>query len=410
MLKYEETDFCRVSVEYVAEPDDVILKWTETEDEVIKETQKLRLPGFRKGKATREAVKFHFNKQIKERVKQKLISQASDEYIYETKAKILFYPQIEQAEIDKDYFHCRMSVLKRPDFELGEYKGFKIPKPHYHQSAEELTQKTLQDLRVQHGEIRPFSEGDFVMRGDKITCDMECLINGNDKVPEFTKEGMIYDVGSGLYSQIDEEILGCAVGETREFVGKYDENTPANFKITVHMGMRTDPAPLDDSLAERAGFKDYNELENTIRSMSKNQIEQWEKQQIKKQINLQLLNNHQFQVPEFLVNAEVRNILKQYGAEEQKQDSETLEQLKEEAVKRVRLSFIFDKVKDQEADVVFSTGELLNMLKGKLEDSGQNVEEMIDKLQKDGSLYGILAAMESEIVQEFLVKNCEIVE
>lgn len=411
MLKYEEKEFCKVHLEYSPTTEIVEEKREQALNEVFKESKNITLKGFRKGKASVDAIKLHFRANIEENIKQKLISQAMDEYVFESKAKTIFYPQIISLSLRDNNFNCELVVLKQPDFTLNQYKDFEIPKPHISESASEMVEKALQTLRVQYGDVISYQEGDFVQVGDKVTLDMKCLTE-NKTIEEFTKEGVLYEVGSGLYRDIDDNILGMMPGEERYFNTVFDQNTgeKATFTIFVHMGVKTVPCALDDELAKKVGMEDFKQLRAYLDGESNKQVKNTETQQIQQQIVQRLLVNHDFEVPEFLINAESEQLAIKFGTKFNDLDDDTKVNIRTRAKDMVKLTLILNAIREQEPEMTYSESEIIEKLRTQLSSSGKDANKLLVEAQNSGQLAGMIAGIQHQATMEWLVSHSKIME
>src|SRR5271166_1274316 len=169
-----EKEYCKVSVRCEADAELIANK----KQEVVNKFKSLDVPGFRKGRASADAVKMHYKKQIAETLTQELAETAYNDALAQHNIKPFGRPNFSMANIDGSKFVCEFSVHKHPDFELKEYKGFDIPKPADAISEEEFAQKILEDLRVKYGSINPYVETDFVQMGDNVILDYSASLDG----------------------------------------------------------------------------------------------------------------------------------------------------------------------------------------------------------------------------------------
>ena len=313
-MQIEEKEFCKVQVTYVAEPEKVIDKREEVTKDLYKEISKTIVPGFRKGKAPLTAVKMHYRKQIEEATRREMVSVAESEILFETKMKTLFYPQVLDARLSDSRFECTLLFMKKPPFELKQYKGFEIPKPHSPKTQAELTEHMLQELRVKYGDVTPYQETDFVQIGDKITMDVKCTAEGK-AVEELTKEGVFYEVGQGFYREFDDNIQGMSAGEERTFDVLWDTatNERATFDVKVHMGVKSVPAALDDAFAQKLGLESYDKLRAEVEGVAVRKIEEYETKMIQQQIVSRLMSEHEFEIPEWLISMDAQQLAMQHG-------------------------------------------------------------------------------------------------
>lgn len=410
-IKYEEVEFCKVRLEYLAPVEIVEQKREQALEEIFKESKKMTLKGFRKGTAGLDAVKMRFRKEIDESIKQKLIGQAVEDYTFETHAKTVFYPEVKTVQLKNNHFECSMIISKKPDFELKQYKGFEIPKPHVSQSSLEMIEKALQEIRVSNGDVKPYGADDFVQIGDKVTLDMKCEAQGKI-VEEFTKEGALYEVGSGLYLDIDDNIQGMTSGEERTFETVWDPETKemAKFTIFVHMGVKTIPVALDDELAKKVGFESLDKLRTHLEGQVVSSITEQETKEIKQQIIQRLLAEHQFEVPTFLLDLQAEEICSKFGTQLSNVDADQKKKIYDRAKDMVRLSMIVDSIRQQEPESLFSEREVIDHIRNQLTLSGQDPEKFLAEALRSGRLTGIVAGLQDQAVFEWLVKNSKIVD
>ena len=78
-------------------------------------------------------------------------------------------------------------------------------------------------------------------------------------------------VGGGPMPGFDQNLLGMALGEEREFDFVAPEGglpsisgKTIHFKATLVMGSKTVPCPLDDELAKRMNKKDFAEVQEFV--------------------------------------------------------------------------------------------------------------------------------------------------
>ena len=96
-VQVNEVDYCKLEVQYSADPDVVESK----RDEVMQSLKKIKIPGFRKGKAPESAIKMKMSKEIATTVIEHMKAQAYDDVVFETEIKPIAYPQFEDVNISK---------------------------------------------------------------------------------------------------------------------------------------------------------------------------------------------------------------------------------------------------------------------------------------------------------------------
>jgi trigger factor len=403
LVETKELEYCKLEVLYTALPDVV----REKEKEAVAALRSVQISGFRKGKAPDYAIRARCKDKIKLWMQRELATLAYDDTIFEKKIKTIGYPQFSDVKLDGNNFSCKMVILKKPDFELKQYKGFDIPKPHMDRDVDAAVEKTIQDLRMRFADVAPYKDGDFVDTGDQVTMNYYSTVDGEEQEKA---EGVLYSVGEGKWPALDENMLGMAPGETREFDSTIDGKA-TKCKVTVHMGMKRVPCPMDDELALKVGLQNFAEVRQKIAVIANEQIKNKDNNLVKQQLILRLLEENVFDVPAWLIDMEVQHIIMQHGISSTESLSDEEHNLfKEKAIKQIKLSLILDSVRDTEPEAVLSDAEAINGLKQQVSMQGQDPEAFVVKAQKSGSLFGMSSQLKDEFALQWLVNNSKVTE
>lgn len=412
-MKVETTDkeYCVKTVEYWADPD--VLK--EKETEAVEALRKVQIPGFRKGKAPDYAIRARCKQRIRDWMAREMCSQAFDDVIFETNIKPIGYPEFKEIKCNGKEYFCKMDVYVKPQFELGKYEGLKIPKPDINRDVDAMVEASVQDLRMRLGDKAPYGEEDVVDKKDQITMSFEATING-ESFEGSSAQGELYTVGEGKFPEFDDFLIGMKPDEEREFELVFPDDIPeiggktANFKVTVHMGMKQSPHPIDDSFLEKCGVKDLDELKDKLRTITSARVKENESLYINQQISKQLVASHDFEVPEFLLKPEAQRLAQQYGFNFKDLEEDKQKELLEVAEKNTKLSLILDSIKDEEPEAFMDDSEAQNALMNKLQQQGQDPNKFLVEAQKNGTLASIVSSLKNEFVLQWIASKAEIVE
>lgn len=407
----EEKEYCKVEVCFQAEPEKVVSKRNEVTDKLFKEVSKTGMAGYRKGKAPISAVKSRYRKQIESETERELQALAYDEIIFETKMKTIFYPQIIKSVLDNSKFQIRMLFMKKPTFELKQYKGFEIPKPHVGISAPDLVEQMIQQMRMENGDVVPFSDTDFIQKSDKVTLDVKCTVES--KVDEnLSSDGMLYNVGDNFYPGFDDNIQGMAVGEERTFDLLWDDATQkrATFVVKFNMGVKTVPCALDDEFAKKIGLESYAQLRERVEGAAGSRIKASEMKLIAQQIVARLVTEHDFEVPGWLTLLEAKQLAAKHQLVWNDLEEDTRTKITSLAQEQVKISLIMDSIRDAEPDTQLSEKEMLEIIRQRVAQLGQDPEQYLVESQRSGRLFGVVAALQHEATLQWLVDQSKIVE
>lgn len=407
-IEVKEVDYCKLEVNYSADPDIVKSKY----QEVISEFKRVKLPGFRIGKAPESAIKAVLGKQLAVYVAEKMKSHAFDEAIFESGAKAIGTPKFDDVQIDNSNFSCKMTFLKRPEFELANY-NYEIPEPKVLDIDAEV-EKALNDLRIRFGEMRPYEDNEFVENGDQITLAYEATVDG-EPFDGSKAEGQLYVVGENSLPGFDDNILGMQPGETRTFevtLPEYLSDVGGKlsvFNVTFHMGTKTVPHALDDTLAKACGVESFENLKDQLRKIALAKSTQAQLLEIRKQVSARLVADNDFKIPSELVTIEAQHMSIQNGIDWYQLSDEQRNMFLEQAEKSVKLSFLLQKIRDVEPDSVLSEEDTKHGLSKRAAIQGNDPEQYLNSLYKSGQYLGIASAFRDEYTLQWVVDRVKLI-
>lgn len=408
-----ELEPCKLSINYTADAAEIFNK----RSEVLQHFKKAPVPGFRPGKATVDAIRMHYRTQIEESLKRALAEDAYHNTLFEKKIKPHGPPRMNTAFLGDGKFTCEFVLYTKPDFTLSNFKGIEVPKPHETTTDIELAEKMIQELRVKAGEAVPFSEGEFVQSGDNVIVNYDATVDGA-KIDVLCGEAEMLTVGSSQLVEFDNNLLGMAVGETREFdlvvpegglpsmVGK-----TIHFTVSLTMGSKSIPAPLDDTLAAKVGKKDFSELKELALGAAQARVQELFKHSVLESIIHNLVDNNPIAIPNWMALSEA-----QYLAHNAKLDWATLpdadkEKYLELSNKNVTLALVLDKIRESEPEAQLSDQEVFDMIKRNIaQNKPTDFDAAIAEMQRTGYLQILMSRIRDEHTLDFVVKSARIIE
>ena len=389
----EEIEDCKLNIKYTADSDVV----EEKIQQAINELKNLKIPGFRKGKASTAVIKLKFKDRIEQWVKTEMLNSAHEDILFETKIRPISNPQIKSSKLTGNNFSCELLYMKKPDFTLQQYEGLNIPDPHMEKDVNEMIESFLQDLRMKHGDVQAYEDTDRVKDGDKVTLSYLSSV-GNE-------EGKVHTVGSGpLFSpEFDENLVGMALDEQRLFTINVDGN-PVDFTVTIHMGLKTTPCALDDNLAQACQLKDLAELRNAVENVAKEQYNVSRDDKISKQIVNQLVASHDFNPPSWLVDMEYQQLAAQENINLETVTDQVKEDVRSRALNNVKFALILDSIRLDKPEAEVSDEEAINGIKSMVSQRGvPNVDEWVASAAKTGTLYGLVARFKNDYTMKYII-------
>jgi trigger factor len=415
IVTVEEPEYCKLKAHYEADPEVVEGKI----EEAMAELRKVKIPGFRKGKAPDNAIKVRLRPQINQYIAREMVTEAIDAIQFETDCKPIGQPKFSNITIKGNKFSCDVELNKKPKFEVHEFK-FEVPKPSVELDEEALAEKSLFNLRLRVGDVEPYEEDNFVELGDDITFSFSATIEVDGKPEPFegsTVEGEMYKVGSDRWNGFDDYLLGMKAGETRKFNFVF-ENGPediigktAQFEVTVHMGTKRKPHPINEEFYKMMGVENIEELMDKLRAISKASIKRSEQEQIRGQVAIRLVEHNEFDVPLFLIEGEAKSMAAQSGLEFDKNlsDEEKKKFLKQ-AERNVRLTLILDSIRDAEPDSVLNDAEAQTHIVKHMQAQGQDPGTLFNNPALRPQVAHLISGIKDEFTLQWVANQATMIE
>lgn len=411
-LEIKEVEFCKFSVHYEEGMEEVLKKT----NEVSNRFKHLNVPGFRPGKAPLDAIQMHYRKQINDLIKQELAENAYYNVLFDKKFKPFGKPVFNSLNLEAFKFSCDFDILTKPDFELKEYKDIEVTKRSSPLSVDDFVQKMLEEIRYKHGDSEPFGDDDFVQMGDNLILNYQAKIDG-ELIKELSSEAELLTVGSTPLPGFDDNLLGMKASETRTFIvnappgiKKEFADKKIEFTVTFETASRTVPAALDDNLAKKLDFENFDALKKQAYVLASEKVKDLEDKQIADQVLKQLVENHDFKVPSWLVGGEARMIASNSGISDWNLLSESdIEMFTSVAERNVKLSLILEKIRENEPEAQLSDEEALNKIKSSFNENSDETKSF-RQIINSGYAPFVISRIRDEHTINYVISKSKIVE
>ena len=355
--------------------------------------------GFRKGKVPMAMVKKYYGIEV-------LFDDAINFVIDETYPKTIeennLRPVVEVWEGKDLVYTAQVTVY--PEVILGEYKGLEVAKNSYEVKEEEV-EAQLKSMQEKNARVEVKAEG-TVENGDIAVIDFKGFIDG---VAFEGGEGKDYplEIGSGSFiDNFEEQLVGAAVGETREVKVKFPEaygneelnDKDATFEVTVKEIKAKELPTLDDEFAKDVSeFDTIAELkEDVAKKIQENNDNRAEREYEDAVINA-AIETATIDLPEVMVEKEIDHMIKDLESRLQYQGL-TLDQFMEftgNTVEKMRDYMRANAERKVKADLVLEAI-------AKAENIVATEEELKEKATEVAKMY---SAGETEKMVELLINS-----
>lgn len=398
------------------------------------------IPGFRPGKAPIAMLEKRYARMVEQDVVQRLVPDYYQRAIKEAGIQpvLVEIPPLERIKVKRNAaFTFTATVEIKLQIELRDYRP---PNPislkqDSRTVTDEQVEQALLVLREQQGQLDAAPPDSTLAEGLYAIVAIEGFLD--DVTVEGTKkEGHLHKVGSKtplLGLEIDEQLLGKSAGQIIEIPQPYPATHPDErlagktvvFRVTIEAVKQQKLPELDDEFAKDCGpYESLEQLRTTLRTQLEEALQREIHGTYKDTIIERLLHTHHFELPEPLVEREVRTMIRQkllaehrhntWGSEMEKQLKlqEDVERLQEESLpeakRRVKIGLILEAIAEKEGltvdnqEIEAEITKLANGLKLPIEE----VYRMIDaggENSREEFRERILAEKALELVYQFAV-------
>lgn len=351
---------------HIEVPQDQVVRELDKAYNQLKKTAKIK--GFRPGKAPRSVLERMFKKDVHGDVTSKLLQDSFVEALKETSLNIVGNPQIDPPQLEeKGPYKYDATVEVKPEIDDIDFKGLNLKKALYRVTDEEM-EAQLKMLQKNLAQQKPVTEDRPAQANDFVLIDYEGFEGGKPFPETQLTKNFTMKIGAGAISKtLDEEVIGMKPGEEREISVNFPEDhfndKLANHDITFHVKLheiREEILPeADDEFAKKLGrYETLDDLKNAIKDNLNEGYQKRVEQELNEQIYEGLIEKTEFELPESMVDYELKNIIDEIektltyynkSIEDQGMTKEMLaEKHRETAEKKVRRHLILGKIIDQE--------------------------------------------------------------
>ncbi len=418
--KMKPVEECAALLEIDVPQKDIAKAFDEVYDEL---TKYANIPGFRAGKAPKDLVRKHYEKNAREEVLKRLVPEAFRDAVLEHKIMLIGSPEISDVNFEGEgKLSFKAKVNTRPVFKLKNYKGIKITKKSVKISDEDVN-KMLETLREANAryvsvEDRPVQMGEYVVS------DMDCSVGG--KPLHKTRENLwLFLDKDALVPGLIEKVVGMKKGEERDIETaipeKYPDKTAAGKMAKYHVKAKEIKArqlpELNDEFAKIFGKENMAALKEVISKELEARAKADAEIDAENQALNKIIDDNNFSVPsdftarqlEFMVEDAKRHLVEKGFKKEDldKKDNELKEKFKNEAVRKVRLLFILDDIARQEKIEVKDT-DLTDAYKAISANAGKSEKEVREYYEKEGLVESLSDKVREGKVIKFLLDNAQV--
>lgn len=389
--------------------------------------KKANIKGFRKGKAPLTIIEKQYAWEVDRDAVDALVQKTYPLALAEAKVVPISQPRIEPESFSHDQeFVYSAHFEVQPVFEVKGYKGLKLEREKIEIAAEEIDGelKRMQDAMTQ---LEPVEDPEAALQVGQIgKIDFTGTIDGEVFEGNQAKDYLM-DVGAGnLIKEFEEQIVGMKKGETRTVSFKYPQDyfnkemagKVAEYQVTLHEIRKKNVPELNDEFAKDLGnFETLKEVKADIENNLRAHKEEHQKNGLYDQLLAQLSEKNEFDVPESMVEAELKRMLEGMARQMQQQGAslenlnieKMMEQYRPAAVANTKGFLLLENICRQEEFQV-SDEEVETYLAKQAKEINQPVEKVKAYYQKNQLMSGLQLRLMHEKALEFVLSQAKIKE
>ena len=286
-----------------------------------KNSKKITLPGFRKGKAPRAMIEKMYGKEIfYEDAINECIPEACMSAIEESKAEAVERPEVEiVGEVNDEGFTFKAVFAVKPEVKLGQYKGLEAAKDSAEISDEDIEAeiKRIADRNARMVDV----EGREAKTGDTAVIDFEGFKDG---VAFEGGKGEMYplELGSGTFIPgFEEQVAGHNINDEFDVNVTFPEEYQAEdlkgqavvFKCKLHEIKEKELPEIDDEFAKDISeFDTLEELKADMRSKMGERKAQIVEEKFETELLSKVVEGMEVEIPEAMIQSRTEDLVRDF--------------------------------------------------------------------------------------------------
>lgn len=376
---------------------------------------KVKLNGFRQGKVPISHLRKLYGKSAMAEIVQETIDGQAKSILEEREEKSAQRPQVKMTEDEKEAdkilagdadFEFSISYEILPKIEVADLSKIKIERPVVEVEEAEIAEQVE---RIAENARTYETKKGKAAKGDQVTFDYLGKIDGTPFEGGADNDSKLV-LGSGNFIPgFEDGVIGMKAGDSGvikvTFPADYGAEDlagkDAEFDVTIKEVAKPGDLEINDELAKTLGLESVEQLNNVVRDQIVSQYGGQTRQKVKRQLLDALDKEHQFELPQTMVEQEFENIWNQITGDLEKagksfEDEDTTEEdARKEyqtlAERRVRLGLLLSEIGDK-AKVEVSEQELQQALYQHVQQYPGQEQEVFEFFKSNPEALGNLRA------------------
>lgn len=287
-----------------------------------RESKKMNIPGFRKGKAPRHFIEKYYGEEVfYEAAIDHLYRPMVMEAVEKSGLQVISIGEFKIDEIGKDKgILCKLNVVTKPEAAIEGYKGIEVTRPSVEVTAEDIDRE-IDRVRERNSRIITV-EDRAAENGDMVTIDFDGYVDGK-QFDGGKAENYELTLGAGQFIPgFEDQVIGHNVGDEFDIDVTFPEDyhaeelkgKPAVFKIKLHeIKMKELPVVDDEFVKDVSEFDTVDDYRKDIEKHLTEQREKAADNDVENQLVEAVIEKVQAEIPDEMVENEVDEIINSFA-------------------------------------------------------------------------------------------------
>ena len=365
----------------------------------------VNLKGFRPGKVPKEVLKRQFGKAVFGEVLDKVLKDTSTKALEENKIKPAGQPKLDLKTYGEDKeLEYVLSVTELPKVNIKSLENIKFDQ-YIVKIDDSETDKRIKEIAKNQPNFKDTKPETKAKEGDLVALDYKATVDGKEFKGNEGKNTQL-TLGKDLFLKgFDKQLIGVKKDDEKIVEAILPENFPekelvnkkAKFNCKILNVKQPEEVKIDDNFAKNLGAKDLKDLKSLISKQIndeyKNSLDQISKNQILKEIEKIKID----EVPENLIEEEVKILSQGMPEDEAKKNKKTFE---EKAKTRIKTGLILNEFGEKN-QIKVSEVEIQNEVQKQLRMMPGQEKMVMDFYQKNPSA---LSSLRGTVYEDKILK------
>jgi len=375
--------------------------------------KRVRLPGFRKGKAPVAVVRKKYADAIREQVLREVITESWRATLDQEQLEPIADPHVHGLKFDPGTpLTFELHVELKPAIALERIGGFTLTRA-VKPVTDETVREQLDELRQQRGTWIPVTD-ERPRPGDMVTVNLTTLAEGT--APEPKEYRIVIGEGQAI-PDVEDQIMQRLPGETAEvdvrfpddFQDETKRGTTRRVRLAVQEVKRQQLPDLDDAFAREVGdFDSLDALRKAVREDLEADARRQADADVRRQAMEQIVTANEVPAPRALVDRLIGAYAKAYSVTDENLEGFAAE-FRTLAEAQVRRDLVMDHVARAQ-ELRATETEIDERVAEVARRRSAQPGEVYSQLQKAGQLKDLEQRITEDKVWDYLLSQCTVTE